>query len=312
MSHTSAIRRVLPIALTAIAATSSCNSDIFIGDTRPSESFVTLEGDGGSATISCQARGLLSISIDDSDNNIFHTSYFGSDGEEIGAGSPMELISHIRFESAFALLDLVPEGSALKLHSIEQASGADIHSGLRLDYGSHSEYIGLLLLPGDNATAVDTYFFMDDMTVSPLVKVEKRSIHYANSSDSPIRAGIRPYESATPRVLMEPQEFFGRGLETDTRIPTNNGENWGLYGISTKLTLGEAADYATPAVDPQLTVWLEIPPQTTVTGTCNVRYSACEVPFLMTLQNPVSGRINTITGLSTSAQPTSYHITIDE
>lgn len=291
----------------------ACNGDIFVEDIGPLEKEVTVEGDGGSHTIQIRSKGLRQVSIGGFHNDMGCT-YYNKAGEEIPYDSPVADVARINYTNRYQIFDVLLDGDNMTFHSTENALGwQDWHLSIGLDYEYMTEWIDVKILRGKPMEYADIHYDMEQLKSNSVADPRVRTLHYMNAGDFPTRVEIRPYQAAQAYVELIPEESWAKAIhgEIVPVVPTMIDGRWVLATPGWNTPLDQKWYYKPEAIDRQYSVWVDLEPNSKADVKCSLTCATAEVPFVLTMRNPVSGREDWTLGTCRVVEPVSYEISVD-
>lgn len=284
--------------------TTSCNNDIFIDDITPGETEVTIDGDGGTASVRFEPKALQHISIDTygSPSDI---TYYDHSGNIIESDSPVSDVARINYTGRSFIFDIYIKKDILTFISTERAGGSSsMIVPVRLDYGFTVEFIDVYVTPGQPAEISHFSYDMSDLRAIPLTEIKRSATTFTNSSGTDAIYGEMPFINLRGTVDFTPQQSWLNGYNIEVPYPVMNDDaSWSISTEKTDIRIGTTMKYIPDYLDRTLRINYTVPDGATVRFTCEVPFTGAEVPFTVTVRNPVSGREFYGEGMCRVSQP---------
>lgn len=276
------------VSIITILSLSGCNDGIFVEDTTPSALYVELEGDGGTASVRFQPKGLQAMSI----SLLAGTpaiAYYGKDGNQLPRESPASEIHRITCTTRWSAMDITIDGDRLLFRSVENASGQEIDVLLTLDYGYASEEIAVRETPGETAQIGPVIYDASLMRVSD-GGVLRRVVSDTNNTSTYQTLLVRPYYVVPCNFRFVPDVRWAVNIEVQAVLPTLSDGVWQIPDVPERPVLLNVREEFTPTwLDMGLELRFDTPPHTTLCVGYSVHYSSVSIPFNVTFTLPVSG-----------------------
>jgi hypothetical protein len=301
------LRLSLPLLMLALTA---CNGDLFVERTALSTTEVTLDGDGGVATVSFQPKGLQSMLLDPYSTSTYIT-YFDGNGISIDPSRTAD-IRRINYTSTSNLFDIYVEGNRLRIESTENTytGNGRIHT-LRLSYGYATESITITLNPGQPMRFVGAEFGLDSITTVEQARSSKQTITYGNEGNSWLHVGSIPFVVLRNSVVLHANTLATTPVSVPMLERWSDG-SWSVADSMLTVIPGQTARYESAAMSSEVRFDHTIPPRTKRSYICNVVNASASLPTRLTFENPVSGRRFMTSGLCLYYVPKSYETTYQD
>lgn len=284
---------------------SGCNSDIFVDRTEPGLSEVTLDGDGGSASVRINARNLqwLGFSIE----NDRSVTYYDSRGDTIPFDCDASQVSRIVFSSVFQQLIVRKDGDRLLIESVENGSPDTSRLLLMLDYGFRMEYITIFVQPGEPVRLVSADY--DSIEITARHRSQKRATTVNNVTDSPVFISVNPYDGCNVSTYVETWSLHFSLMSFSMPLPEHTAQGW-VVGEPRTVMLGSTTYSSVDCGG--LSVDIEYPPKRDSRSVVCVDYETVHALGTLTFSNPVSGRIHKTPFKCSVIAPVSYEISVEQ
>lgn len=288
-----------------------CNNSIFLDEPNmPEETYATIEGDGGEVTFKIPLNGLEHFGFDLFSESEKYCKYFNLDGDVIDKKSPASEVSRILFETDFTKIEIVKDGSGLKVISTCQTSQYEGHWSIRLEYSYGVRFIDIEVLPGKplKRLGID---YPDGITVCEKQTITTDRFGYNNNGPVPQTYEIRPYLNEFFSILVEPDRN-GSWIKNDPitmEVPYYENGIWQFKQIE-GIRPGDTYKIARP--DRKLKVDVEIPANFNVDIFTDIIYTRAEANGVMTFFNEILDRRINVFFKVTSRYPENYEIRINE
>ena len=274
------------LATLLILTMTGCNGDIFLDEPdMPEDQCITIEGDGGVATVKIPTKELEYLGLDLMSMSKRYCHYYNAAGEEIDSKSPASEVARILFETKFTKLELTRHGSELTVRSICRASqGNDIYD-IRLEYSYAVHFIHVEILPGKPIQLVDV-IYRDDMEVSDRAKVTSFREGFHNQGPLPQTVTLLPYLNELATILVEPEyhESWLRGERFDMPVPMYVDGEWRMIQ---KDGICPGTKYSYEGPDRMTKIDVTVPEFSSVNIFTDVTYSGARVSGQMVFRNEI-------------------------
>ncbi|MDO4320769.1 MAG: hypothetical protein Q4C34_09360 [Bacteroidales bacterium] len=290
----------------------SCNNDIFIENTTPSDHEITIAGDGGEATVIFQPKRLQKIDVDTHGHNDGLT-YYDRHGDVVASDSPVSDIYRIRYETVYGSSDIIIDGDRMLVKSSELIESAGEKTlSIILDYGFITETIYVTVTPGAPLVMTSFRYDTDNLRVENGVRTERDGSLYSNKTQSDWPVFVMPYANMSSSICLYPFNGMYKDIHADVPCPVSVDGSWVISDHVISLIIGEQYKYTDDGVDRKLKFEYIIPPGKAMNVICDVTYDGVIIPFAATYRYPVSQREIAVDGNCYVSRPASFKISCDE
>lgn len=290
-----------------------CNDEVFVEKLDPSDTELTIGGNGDRGGVGYESSNLVTLSLDVFSEQKPNVTYFDRDGNRIEPEGNASRLAKIKYKSQTMEYVISVGKNLLMFESVENFSTLDSHVTIRLDYGFTVRFIKVTMTGLPIIDLVDIAYDMDRMSVSQDPVVVSANIKYKNDGNSsPWEISLKPYLSISAHVELEPAAGWARYLRNVYSIPTLQGGIWGLHGKSIEMMMSSKGYYRSTEVDENTSVPVTIPPFESRTVVENVFFNSMSVPFTAVFKNPVTGREYSTTGICKVCEPFDYEVKVLE
>lgn len=297
--------------LLALTTMTACNSDIFLdGPDLPETQDITIDGDGGEATITIPTKNLEHFGLSLMSTSEQYCRYYNANGDLIDSKSPASEVHRIVFETKFTKLELIREGSRLTIRSICNTDQDDAHWTIRLEYSYGVRFIELTCLPGTPLRLVDV-IYNDDMITDDRAKVTTFRDGFTNNGPIPQIFTLRPYLNELASILVEPYRSGSwlNGERFEMPVPMYVGGEW---VIKPKAGIRPGTKYTYEGPDRLTKVDVDVPAYSHITVFSDVVYSGARITGRMIFRNEVLDLTFSEDIKVTSLYPTGHEIRIED
>lgn len=308
---TDTIRLLYPLPILLAIVMSGCNSDIFLDEhSMPENQSVSIEGDGGEAMLTVPVGGLEYLGLDLTSSSKRYCQYYNKNGEVIDSESPASEVHKILFETRFTKLEVIRNGSKIKVRSICETSSTGGQWSIRLEYSFGVRFITVEVLPGKPVRLVEV-IYNDDMLTADRAKVSGARERFNNNGPLPQTVTILPYlnELATILVLPEYRESWLLGERFNMPVPVYANGEW---TICNKDGIIPGHQYTFAGPDRMTEVLLTVPAYSDSNIFTDVIYSGAKVSGEMIFRNEVLDRTFSEKITVTSFYPVGHEIRIED
>lgn len=297
------------ITLCILVFASGCNHNVFLdGPDTPDNTSATVEGDGGETTFSIPTKGLEHISFDLTSEAQKYCTYYNSRGEIIDRSSPASEASKIVIDNDLIRQELVKNGNRLVFTSVSNTRDA-FNLVIRLEYDYTVKFINIEILPGQPMELVEVNYD-PDIEITDSAEVKTRSTGFTNHSSIPQTLEVHPYLQEMASILVEPSKYgsWTKGEKITMPVSVYDNGNWEMKEIA---GIRPGTSYQYPRPDRMMTVYVDIPANSSVNAFTDVTYSKAEAHGTLFFLNPILDRQLSVDFTCTSLYPSSYKIRVE-
>lgn len=308
------LRLALVFVIAAMVA--GCNDEVFVDQFEPSETEVTIKGNGGRKAVGYESKNLKTLSLDLFTEEKPYVEYLDSEGTPINPYCNASKLALIVYESPAGTMkfSIRVTPKTLMIESFENFSTFNHSTTIRLDYGFAVRFIKVIMTGLSEIELVDISYEMDMMSVNPEAKVVSGKITYQNNDNpAPWELNLKPYLTMPAFVEMEPTDVWARSIgRHEYPVPTFSNGEWGLHGTKIEMSFGSKGYYATTAVDKDASVLVVVPPYSSIIVHESVYYATMSVPFTAVFKNPVTGNEFTTGGVCRVNEPFDFKLSVND
>lgn len=300
----------LVLWLSLMLCVSGCNSDVFLDEPDlPEETSVTIEGDGGEATVSIPTKALKCISFDMMSDEEKYCTYYNLQSEPVGRDVAPSQLGSIVFESNFVAFKIIKDGSRLTIRSICHTFDYTYHYTLRLEYDYGTRFINFDIIPGQPIILVGIDY-NPQLHVIDDGQIVTSHTRYANNTSRPLTVEVMPYLNRYATTLVEPDRD-GEWVKYEIlsmKVPVYNGSTWEL-AEQEGVKIGETLQYSVP--HQMMTVPVTVPANSEVEIIKKVIFTAARNDGTITYENLQLGKRLKVNFTTTSYYPVDYEIRVE-
>jgi len=307
-------KKTYPLSLIFIIALvlSGCNDEVFVGKLDPSDTELTIGGNGDRASVGYESDKLETLSLDVFSEEKPNVSYFDSDGNQIQPEKNASRLAKIKYKSLTAEYEIKVGSSVLMIESIENFSTLNTNVTIRLDYGFAVRFIHVVMTGLPKIDCLEISYDMGLMSINSEPTIVSRKINCKNDDSSEWNMSLKPYLQMPAYVELEPTEKWARYMKDVYAIPTLQGGEWGLHGTEVEMSMSTKGYFSSTEVDNNTSVPITIPPLGAKTVLEKVFFASMSVPFRAVFKNPVTGREYSTSGICTVCEPFDYEVIVSE
>lgn len=288
----------------------ACNSDVFLDEPDiPEETSLTLQGDGGEATMSIPTKALKCISLDLMSDEEKYCTYYNLQNEPVGSDVAPSQLGSIVFETNFVALKIIKNGSQITIRSICNTIEFTYHYTLRLEYDYGTRFINFDVTSGQ-PMILDGIDYDPQLHVTDDGRIVTSHTRYTNNSSLPQTIGVMPYLNSYAATLVEPdRDGAWAKYETLTmKVPVYNDGTWALVERE-GVKIGETLRYSVP--DQMMKVPVTVPANSEVEIIKKVIFTAARNDGTITYENLQLGKRLKVNFTTTSYYPVDYEIRVE-
>lgn len=304
------------MAIIYAAAVAGCNDEVFVEHFDPSETEVTVKGNGGRKAVGYSSSKLQTLSLDLFTEQKPYVEYLDREGNRIDPYCNASSLAMIVYESPAGTtkfsIKVTPK--TLMIESFENFSLYNHSVTIRLDYGFAVRFIKVIMTGLRNIDLVDMSYEMDKMKVNPEATEVTGKITYSNKDNSAAwELNLKPYLSMPAFIEMEPTESWARSIgRYEYAVPTFSNGEWGMHGTTVEMAFGTKSYYSSTEIDKDTSVLVIVPPYSSLTVSESVYYATMKVPFTAVYRNPVTGNEYATGGTCSVNEPFDYKLSVIE
>lgn len=285
-------------------ALAACNADIFVEDTRPSETEVVLEGDGSTHTLTFQPNGLRHIGISNYGAQN-HVSYFNRDGDAISPDNITD-IARISYDDPRFNFEIRIEGKQMTLQSLENLiTEQPMELYLTLTYDYMSVGIQVTINPQKPLELVNIVYRMDEREEKPGERAYETTFFHTNNSDEVFEGVNQPLRLYTSTACLELDEKWTQQQKVTIPLITFLNGIWQTDDQRT-LRIGETYEYKSKYCEEDPGVPFSLAPHKRSQYSFAIFHTSVRVPCELTFRLPSSGQEKVVSGTYTVNEPTDY------
>lgn len=288
----------------------ACNDGVFVDEDLPADDVKTsIDGDGGEAKFNISMKHLQSISIDRYDGMAQFKCYDRS-GQEIPPDSPLADLHKIAYESIWLNYEIIIDGNAIKIKSIENCSTSDFTESIRLEYSYATRFIKVTIKAGQ-PMYLENCRYADDIEVveNAGTRSERKSFNNAGHIDQTLE--VYPMIQAQSQAYgkVTPSETWVKGFKIIMPVLQYRGDGWVIETFKEEFWPGEKYRMSIPNLLDKVSV--PVPPLTKAVITSEVTMTTARAHGVMTFRAPVSHKVHTVDFKCEAVYPKSYDIKIE-
>lgn len=303
---------MVPFLVLALVIT-SCNSDVFVPDTRPSSMHVILDGDGDSIVIAYNPEGLKHVGLQHLFS--FPIQVYDKEGQLVTGDIDPARLGRVVLKSPSIDMEFESTPAGIKVKVNECIYVGMVTMYLDLDYGYTYYSVEVEVKQCSPYDIQDVTYDMAAMSVFGPWAEDASSIFVINNdTDQEIRVPQYPLkdEFGEYRFEMEAPVRLLTSIDDhplDVEIPTFTDEKAGLYGrkvsLGASLSIGNSVSFI-PTLGQDLTRTLIAQPHTHRRYYRWVQHMELSVPVRIVARNPVNGNVRDFTGTLSVKEPTGF------
>lgn len=288
----------------------ACNSEVFLDEPDiPEETSLTIEGDGGEATVSIPTKALKCISLDLMSEAEKYCTYYNLQNEPVGRDVAPSQLGSIVYETNSIALKIIKNGLQITIRSICNTNEFTYHYTLRLEYDYGMRFINFDITPGQPMTLLGIEYD-PQLHVIDDGRIVTSHTRYTNNSSLPQTIEVMPYLNRYAMTLVEPApDGMWANHETLTmKVPVYNAGTWELAERE-GVKIGETLQYSVP--HQMLKVPVTVPANSEVEIIKRVIFSAAKNDGTITYENLQLGKRLKVNFTTTSYYPVDYEIRVE-
>lgn len=290
----------------SLATMTSCNDDIFVerdstwGDTG---SVVTVDSDGGSATMKLNFNGLQTIKLPTATSVV----YFNISGEAVTENCPAKDISQIIFTTKHSDGDIIIKGKELTLTSFMNQKTIPEVFPIELDYGSYCRTINIEIKPGTQLEFIGCNYSKSLEVTPHAFDKSLQLLATENNTSKPMTITVRPLLNANVKGMVSTSVPWAQYRRVEMPLPVLNEGQWNVDPTKTsKIIIDSQYEHSHPLWTSSIDY--TVPPMSSVNITAKVNYASVRATGLLKFRNPVTGRLYNAPFECKSYQATDYEI----
>lgn len=288
----------------------ACNSEVFLDEPDiPEETSLTLEGDGGEATVFIPTKALKCITLDLMSEAEKYCTYYNLQNEPVGRDVAPSQLGSIVYETNSIGLKIIKNGSQITIRSICNTNVFTYHYTLRLEYDYGMRFINFDITPGQPMTLVGIEYD-PQLHVIDDGRIVTSHTRYTNNSSLPQTIEVMPYLNRYAMTLVEPApDGEWANHETLTmKVPVYNAGTWELVERE-GVKIGETLQYSVP--HQMLQEPVTVPANSEVEIIKRVIFSSARNDGTITYENLQLGKRLKVNFTITSYYPVDYEIRVE-